>query len=837
MSAHKPYRQRMVEQAAETIWALALFSTKDRLYQDRWEIPRNSWQRFQDEQLDDLPPEVSAEAEAIVQAVERNHGQPLVEVSEALGDSADELGKYIAYQSLGRGLSWQDDHEGKLLTDNTFGLFSEADIIAEGRAREAFADYAPQLQLPPWRRLSDTDWADVEAVFHQLQDFGPADAPLATVPLEPFSRLRRSAFDQAARALHTMVQAYGSYDSLEGPAWTDVLHRWLGQAAQDLVWTLPPAKRLIIGGTPHTDGRVHFWEAYRGLVTARTFPDQRSAREARHTGQELAYVWELCTREPQEFTIVPTRAPDEEPAHLIALAPFSPRARPRIVSAQLPLRINPRAQHNPLPDPLVLWHGSRRWAGLRAIGKGQAQRTEEGPGLYLTTSARTAYRYTKGRGQVVRVELDPELTWVDRVALPLDDALVFLRELPRLSRRVRQDLTERLRYWAARRGDGHVGADILLNLLIDAEALRGVRAPLVARFLVSQGIDAALETQSGEDWVVLFNLNKVRHARVARPAEIADVPLVRDQRNPLDPDAWRTERHRFDLPGETAAQRLGVHTTSSFDIALAYAVHKASQEGNLADDEPNCGLVFELEMAELEPLPEADADAAATLDDLVADDLREYLSRHLGYDMAVEGRALDDPALIAEVAQAVRSWAQGDFSGGGDEETPTTWWKAFQTDVVGQHDTSKIVQVLADLAEDDPPRLTQEIAHLIRTKHLLRELWAAGLQQWRYFDPVYLDRVRAIYAVHPVEPELLSEDDEDEDSEPADGPTRHSLDWLEPHTVRLWQNRQLSLFPAADSRVEYHGTDVSRARLAFPELGDSLRCPWPYGQPRGVGPA
>ena len=32
------------------------------------------------------------------------------------------------------------------------------------------------------------------------------------------------------------------------------------------------------------------------------------------------------------------------------------------------------------------------------------------------------------------------------------------------------------------------------------------------------------------------------------------------------------------------------------------------------------------------------------------------------------------------------------------------------------------------------------------------------------------------------------------------------------------------------SQLEYHGTDLTRALSAFPELVDALRSPWPYTQ-------
>ncbi|HQY61120.1 MAG TPA: hypothetical protein PK141_06990 [Polyangiaceae bacterium] len=70
-------------------------------------------------------------------------------------------------------------------------------------------------------------------------------------------------------------------------------------------------------------------------------------------------------------------------------------AMARLCDVPARARTNPSAA--PASDPpLVFWHGSRAWHGPPTVRPGRAKRSEGGPGIYLTTSYRTASGYAKG---------------------------------------------------------------------------------------------------------------------------------------------------------------------------------------------------------------------------------------------------------------------------------------------------------------------------------------------------------------------------------------------------------------------------------------------------------
>jgi hypothetical protein len=183
-------------------------------------------------------------------------------------------------------------------------------------------------------------------------------------------------------------------------------------------------------------------------------------------------------------------------------------------------------------NPLILWHGTHRWEGpprLMPAGKGKS---EHGSGLYLTTSPDTARHYARGGGNILRFEIDPDLVFLDEVEIDLADAFDLLNSIPRL--RNRSKIIQDISRVSNRVGRQSVPGYVIENLLSAHGALKGEVGPAVARWFVSLGIDASVvdppmftRQNSDEQWLVLYNLDKViSYQRVARD-ETYDVPRIR----------------------------------------------------------------------------------------------------------------------------------------------------------------------------------------------------------------------------------------------------------------------------------------------------------------------
>jgi len=176
--------------------------------------------------------------------------------------------------------------------------------------------------------------------------------------------------------------------------------------------------------------------------------------------------------------------------------------------------------------PIVVYTGASVWEGRPYIKASRKGRSEHGPGLYFTTRLQTARKYAKGRGAVLRVEIDPSFTWLEDATAPIEDLVEWVsgRRAMRKKIEIIDDILTR-----ANRGlpPGRGRVATLVNLMVNYNAITGEHGPALAEFLASLGIGASHVKQSGEDWVVLFDPSKVLSWRRVGPNDAEDLPSVR----------------------------------------------------------------------------------------------------------------------------------------------------------------------------------------------------------------------------------------------------------------------------------------------------------------------
>lgn len=176
-----------------------------------------------------------------------------------------------------------------------------------------------------------------------------------------------------------------------------------------------------------------------------------------------------------------------------------------------------------------LYHGARSWDGPPEVQRGRAKRTEHGPGIYLTTSLATAKKYAKGGGRVKLVTISSGLRLLDDAKIKASEAIDFVRTQ---LRKKRKEIIEDIERHAGRIGKDTISLAVIVTLAVNHDALVGDASPALARFLVSRGVDATVVTQSSptggdEDWLVLFNPEKIVSIEEIGKNEPWDLPLVR----------------------------------------------------------------------------------------------------------------------------------------------------------------------------------------------------------------------------------------------------------------------------------------------------------------------
>jgi hypothetical protein len=146
----------------------------------------------------------------------------------------------------------------------------------------------------------------------------------------------------------------------------------------------------------------------------------------------------------------------------------------------------------------------------------------------------------------------------------------------------------------------------------------------------------------------------------------------------------------------------------------------------------------------------------------------------------------------------------------------------------------RILGALLELAEDGG---ADEIIEVL-TKYyksndrddLPLEWFAYAMQQWRYFVPIGCDRLVRVEIVRPWD-DYLHEDLAEMSSDDRTGLPMFDLqsvydgiDEGDFETQVVYEKK-----PRPGARLEWHGTDLSRARSAFPRVAGKIVNPWKHG--------
>lgn len=286
------------------------------------------------------------------------------------------------------------------------------------------------------------------------------------------------------------------------------------------------------------------------------------------------------------------------------------------------------------------------------------------------------------------------------------------------------------------------------------------------------------------------------------------------KKNPLDPHAFDTEADPFIIQGMPthAAMHVGVHTANTYDRAMVYAVQRAMLDGTLA-------VVFHVDVSGLTPLPDRDAMLKASED--------------VGYlfdamDGLLDATDVDDTDTATELLEEYQEKAEPYSS---DDGVPTTWVEG-ATQALETASNDGLIAALLDL---DGDQLTLALKSLRDRGALPAAVWMEVVGQQRYMVPIGLDRIVQVDLIRPLRDELWTyEEMQEEDIYPPDDPSIPEIfcpemfyeDQACPDIHTVYTR------PGSRRQVEYHGTDIVRALLAFPELKDVLVNPWPYAQPQ-----
>jgi hypothetical protein len=169
---------------------------------------------------------------------------------------------------------------------------------------------------------------------------------------------------------------------------------------------------------------------------------------------------------------------------------------------------------------MVLWHGGNLDKEPKYSASG---RWEFGPGLYLTTHYNVVAKYAKGSRKLYRITV-AEGTDIRSVNIPVQDVWSFISKNVIIKKR--KEVIDRLSKYVK---DDKIPASIVVNSMINHDALKGAATRSLREFLVSQGVDYELVDNAfgwHDKMIVLYNMNKiVKTERVSsKDIEVWDLP-------------------------------------------------------------------------------------------------------------------------------------------------------------------------------------------------------------------------------------------------------------------------------------------------------------------------
>lgn len=167
---------------------------------------------------------------------------------------------------------------------------------------------------------------------------------------------------------------------------------------------------------------------------------------------------------------------------------------------------------------LTLWHGGNLDEAYDETTAHRKGRWEFGPGLYLTTHYSTAQRYSKGGRKLYRITIT-QGNEASKTPIPFEDAVQFIKTYA-----IRSKQREVLAYLERYRERG-LKANVLINLMVNMDALRSSNTGRLRTFLVDHGVDYEIVDNAfgwGERMVVLFNMAKIVKKEVVRAKDRID---------------------------------------------------------------------------------------------------------------------------------------------------------------------------------------------------------------------------------------------------------------------------------------------------------------------------
>lgn len=179
---------------------------------------------------------------------------------------------------------------------------------------------------------------------------------------------------------------------------------------------------------------------------------------------------------------------------------------------------------------IELWHGGRDLEfNYKEFGNTRKNRWEHGPGLYLTTHYDRARNYAKGGGKTYLVTVE-EGNNIDNVLIDISLVNEFVANniIKSKQKSILDDLYENMNRTNT---TPSIHANVLVNLIINLEAISNTKTKKLNQFLVENNVDYGIVNRySGreENVMVIFNNKKIKSVKSISAKDVLSEDYIKN---------------------------------------------------------------------------------------------------------------------------------------------------------------------------------------------------------------------------------------------------------------------------------------------------------------------
>lgn len=188
---------------------------------------------------------------------------------------------------------------------------------------------------------------------------------------------------------------------------------------------------------------------------------------------------------------------------------------------------------------ITLWHGGRNLESQHKEHLSSKKgRWEHGPGLYLTTHYDTAYSYAKGGGKTYMVEIE-EGNDLRNTLIDIHKVNNFVAKyvIGSKKKELLSDIYDNMHRMNL---NSQVNAEVVLNLIINSDAITNTKTHELTKFFVENGVDYGVVTRfkgRDENVLVVYNKEKIKKVKSVSAKDVSldqwELPFFEPKNNKL----------------------------------------------------------------------------------------------------------------------------------------------------------------------------------------------------------------------------------------------------------------------------------------------------------------